>query len=647
MATRTTIHTTDAGKVPVSHGREVHEAEELRFPVGRSVGQPDVFHFLEGEELYLNTLVSGGKGSGKTAGVIKPFLRFLVTHPRRCGALVLDAKGDLLPYLRGWASLVGREQDVIEISPHGERAIHLFPRGIPAESLASGIVTAAHTIAGGSNPRDQFWENSAEELIKFIITVLRMSRGDLDAAVSPSEILTMVGQQDDISLIVNRIDMRFESKQQLTPEEAHNLEYLHKSMGRYNCQDSRVRTSVEAEVFRFLKDFSGYHLTRIFAPKIDDKNAVSIADVVDEGRIIVLNMPQCEYGEVARFIGLMMKTQFYDSVMRRLRNGRQKSPRPVFLVADEYQNFATLGGKVGSDDQFAALCRQASAGMMCATQEIGSLYSVAGANSVETVSNLLQNFQNHIILQQTLTPRMVVLLNGKGMTDLQCIPKLRAFEAVLYKDTRPTPALVELGPVFASWDYAAAMAGRAVSELVRQKQSVLGHLITDGEGQRNRVVIVGDVHSRKSCMLENLHAECLMKDIPCILYAGKYDRPDSVVDRLAQVCSYDRTRIENSVIFLDDTDALSDDCTMPTSRLYDALLPVITGRRMMYGKYHDLADMGKVTIVMSATSQHRGGMHDRDEQTPCVVLPGRFAEGVRVVDIQSLDKTVETEREKS
>ena len=644
MAMKTTSVISDAGKVPMSRGRDVHAEEELRFPVGRSVGQPDVFHYLEGEELFLNTLVSGGKGSGKTAGVIKPFLRFLITHPRRCGALVLDAKGDLLPYIRGWASLVGREADVVEISPHGDRSIHLFPRGLPAESLANGFVTAAHTIAGGSNPRDAFWESSAEELIKFVVTLIRTYRGDLNAAVSPADIFELVGQADDISMMMNRIEIRYESNNSGTPEELHNLEYLRKTNARMNSTDSRVVSSVVAEVARYLKDFSGYNLRRVFCPHADDTEAANITDVVEKGSLLVLSMAQCEFGEVSRFIGLIMKSQFFDSVMRRLKNGWQKSPRPVFLVCDEYQNFATLGGKVGADDQFAALCRQASAGMMCATQEIGALYSVAGANSTEAVSNLLQNFQNLIILQQTLTPRMVALLSGKGMTDLACIPKLRAFEAVLYRDTKPTPALIELGPVFATWDYAAAMAGRKASELVGKKQSVLGHLITDVK--YNRVVIVGDSHSKKSRLLEDLYTMCLLHDIPCLHYGGKFDRPESVMERLAHVCSYDRSRIENSVVFVDDVDALSDDPGMPTSRLYEALLPVISGRRVQYGKYHDIADLGKVTVIMAATSRHKGCMHDRDTATPCVVLPGRFADGVKVVDIDSLSKSAEMERTK-
>ncbi len=645
MATRTTINATDAGKTPMSRGREVHTEEALRFPVGRSVGQSDVFHFLEGEELFLNTLVSGGKGSGKTAGAIKPFLRFIVTHPRRCGALVLDAKGDLLPYLRGWASLVGREADVIEISPRGNRAIHLFPRGLAAETMASGIVTAVHTIVGGRNTRDSFWEDSGQELIKFLITLVRMYLGDLDAVVSPTDIFELIGQMDDISMMVNKIEIRHESNQHATPEEQHNHDYLLKASSRYSNMDCRVRTSIEAEVARFLKDFSGYHFKRVFCPTPDDKHATSIADIVNEGHIVVLNMPTCEFGEVSRFIGLVLKSQFYDSVMRRLGTDVQNAPRPVFLVADEYQNFATLGGKVGADDQFAALCRQASAGMMCATQEIGALYSVAGANSVETVSNLLQNFQNMVLLQQTLTPRMVALLNGKGMRDLDCIPKLRAFEAVLYTDRKPAPALIELGPVFASWDYAAAMAARDVSELVNKIQSVLGHLLPDGKG--NRLVIAGDAKSSKSRMLEDLHAECLMKDIPCLIYAGKYDRPDSVVERVAQVCSFDRSRIEHSVVFVDDADALSDDPISPTSRLYEGLLPIISGRRVQYGKYHDIADLSKVTVVMTATTMHRGNLHDREEATLCVVLPGRFADGIRVVDIASLSRSVEPERAKS
>jgi len=630
------------GKTPMSRGRDVHTEEPLCFPVGRTVGA-DTFQYLEGEELFLNTLVSGGKGKGKTAAVIKPFLRFIIAHPRRCGALVLDAKGDLLPYIQGWARLAGREEDIINICPRGTDSIHLFPPGLPAESLANGIVTAIHTINGGNNPKDSFWENSAEELMKFLITLLRMHREDMDSSVSPSDLLGLVGQLDRISTLLHHIDIRYESEESHTAEEKHNIDYLQTTHDRYTSLDNRMRTSIEAELSRFLKDFSGFHFKRTFCPANDDATAVSIADIVTEGRIVVLNMPSCEYGEVSRFIGLLLKTQFYDSVMRRLRERKQAIPRPVFLVADEYQNYATLGGRVGADDQFAALCRQASAGMLCATQEIGALYSVAGANCTEAVSNLLQNFQNHIILQQTLTPRMIALLDGKGIRYLECIPKLRAFEAIFFKDTRPEPVLVELGPVFASWDYAAALAAREASELSAKRDNIVGHVLRSGTHTHRIVVVAGESAERNNRFLESLYLQCQVSGVPSMHYGGKYDRPDNIIERLAHRCSYSRAHIENSVIFIDDVDVLSDDPIHPAGKLYHALLPILSGRRRQYGKHNDIANFGKICVIMSATTRQRGSMNSDNSRSHCVIIPGVFADSATIVDIDTVD-TYSSER---
>lgn len=648
MVTRTTTHDTDGGKVPMSRGREVHRDVPLRFPVGRDVGTVNSFRWLEGEELFLNMLISGGKGKGKTAGVIKPFLRFLVCHPARAGALVLDVKGDLAPYVRGWAALAGREADVVDIDPRGNTRVHLFPRGMHAEILANAIITSAQTLAGGVDPKEAFWLNSAEELCKFLALLLQMLREDLTSPVTPADILELVGQDDELQRLVNRLEMRREERDgRLTAEEKHIYDYIQQYYNRHHILDSRVRTSYEAELHRILRDFTNYRFKMTFCPHPDDKDTVSVEDILTAGKLVILSMPHAEYFETSRFVALMLKAQFYSAALRRIREGNMANARPAFFICDEYQNFATIGGRVGSDDNFAALSRQAKVGMICATQELGSLYAVAGPQNSEAVANMLQNFQTHVVLQQTLTPKMNELLKGKGIKDTECIPKLKAFEALFYKDTAPVPRLIELGPTFGTWDYAAAVAGKELADIAERKHSVIGVLGHPQSARGLRTVIAGSPKSRKSEVLDNQYDECLLKDVPCLRYNARFDVPESVVARLAEVCAYDRGKMENAVIFVDDVDTMSDDKTHPSSHLYYALLPFFSGSRVAYGKGYDRVNLALVDIVMTATSRRRGDIHSRDEATPCVELPGRVADGVRVLDIQSLGKSAEIERLKA
>jgi len=281
--------------------------------------------------------------------------------------------------------------------------------------------------------------------------------------------------------VVNRILIKSECGEYTTAKQKHIVRYLDKFHHRHSQLDHRVRTSIEAEINRFMHDFSGYEMSRVFSPGLDDK-CVSVDEIINDGALVVLRMPQCRYGEVSRFIGMLIKSQFYNAVMRRLTDATLNQQRPVFFVADEFQNFATIGGKVGADDQFAALSRQARAGMFCAIQELGSLYSVGGQNATEAVSNLIQNFQNHIMLRQDLTPRLRELLSGKGLTEISCLPKLKPFEALFFRDAENDARLIELGPYFGDWDYCRHENERQGRELAARRDDALKGLSGRGAG---------------------------------------------------------------------------------------------------------------------------------------------------------------------
>jgi len=62
------------GRTPRTDGI-MDSSVPLIFPVGRDADDVGVFRTLDEEELFLNTLITGGKGKRKTASLIKPFLR--------------------------------------------------------------------------------------------------------------------------------------------------------------------------------------------------------------------------------------------------------------------------------------------------------------------------------------------------------------------------------------------------------------------------------------------------------------------------------------------------------------------------------------------------------------------------------------------
>lgn len=453
----------ESGKTPVSTGRQRCPEVPLELMIGREIGS-GAYLRLRGEEPFCNLLVTGGKGRGKSAGVVKPVLRQLICHPQRPGLLVLDAKTDLNGYAIQWARAVGRTDDIAVITPGGS-PVRLFPGEMSPEAVASTIVTAVSTIAGGYDVREAYWMHNAEEYIKFVVVLLKLADGNWNHPVTPLEILGLVGLSRRIA---EQVEMATSLYQGTTdPRMSHNLAYVISYSQKLRELDPRVRTSIESEITRFLKDFSGYDF-RNFSPPATAK-CLEMGDILSQGKIVMLHMPSAVYGEMARFIALLLKTQFYSAAIRRLdlTNKSRDGGRPAFLIVDEAQFFITVGGRAGADDVFAGLSRQTRVGLVFCTQELGALYA-AGANT-HAVDNLIQNFQSIVMLRQDIQPGLKQYLDGKLMKDTDCVARLQSFEAVFLKDGDPKARLVELGPYFSDWDFAERQRREMVARIMKQK----------------------------------------------------------------------------------------------------------------------------------------------------------------------------------
>src|SRR5262249_30249480 len=95
-------------------------------------------------------------------------------------------------------------------------------------------------------------------------------------------------------------------------------------------------------------------------------------DATADGRIIVMDLPVKEFAEVGRFSQVLMKYVFMRSIERR---PQIKNMRPVFLWADESQNFTSP-----YDFQFAATARSARVCTVYLTQNLSNYYATFGAN---------------------------------------------------------------------------------------------------------------------------------------------------------------------------------------------------------------------------------------------------------------------------
>ena len=124
-------------------------------------------------------------------------------------------------------------------------------------------------------------------------------------------------------------------------------------------------------------------------------------ELIEQGKVLVLNMPAGINPALARAVGVMLKNAWLQALLMRPAKMKAKSPgryfRPAVFICDEYQAFASVGEDDPSGDEKSfALTRQCRCIPIVATQSISSLRAVLGSS--EAWRSLLQTLRTRIFL---------------------------------------------------------------------------------------------------------------------------------------------------------------------------------------------------------------------------------------------------------
>src|SRR6266853_752239 len=120
----------------------------------------------------------------------------------------------------------------------------------------------------------------------------------------------------------------------------------------------KLQSSVVEGISVFLSLFDDNpRVKRMFCPPLElyreteaqtsgRKPLPQIATLLEQGKVIALNFPVSMNPGLARAIGVMLKMDFQRAVLNRIPNIAslpEENCRPVVLICDEYQHFATVG----------------------------------------------------------------------------------------------------------------------------------------------------------------------------------------------------------------------------------------------------------------------------------------------------------------
>ena len=185
--------------------------------------------------------------------------------------------------------------------------------------------------------------------------------------------------------------------------------------------DAKLRTSIVEGISVFLSLFDQPEVASVFCPPppADDahperdedapdvqpmpglrRRLPPLAQLIDEGKVLALNMPAGANPALARAIGVLLKNAWMQALLRRPAEAARypdRTMRPAVFICDEYQAFATVGQDDPSGDEKAfALTRQCRCIPIVATQSISSLRSVLPSG--EAWRTLVQTLRTRIFL---------------------------------------------------------------------------------------------------------------------------------------------------------------------------------------------------------------------------------------------------------
>ena len=344
--------------------------------------------YLSESGLYQNFLITGTIGSGKTSSAMYPFTEQLLQYNsknpnKKIGILILDVKGNYYSQVRKYANKYNLKKDLIVIEMGGKikyNPLHK-PKLKPAV-IANRLKTIFNLFS--DNNSESYWMDKAEQVLTEAIKLCRMYNNNYVTFEELHKIVTVPGYyKDKIKIIRNLFVNGNLSKEQIY-ELNSALNFFQEE---YDNLDPRTLGILKSEITRITNIFvSDYDISKIFCSPKNELNFKGFSEVINKGKIVVLNMNIAEYRNLSKIIAAYLKLDFQSEVMMALTNNRQ---RTTAFICDEYAEYVTK-----TDSEFFSLSREAKCINIVSTQSYSSLKNTLKDETAVKV--ICQNLINKI-----------------------------------------------------------------------------------------------------------------------------------------------------------------------------------------------------------------------------------------------------------
>lgn len=302
----------------------------------------------------------------------------------KIGMLILDVKGNFYLQVLQYVKKYNRINDLIILEPGGKYKYNpLNKPNLKASVLANRLKTIL--LLFSPNNSESYWLDKVEQLLTECIKFCRLYN---DNYVTFEEIHNLINLPNYYLEKIEILRNLFLT-QKLNQEDMYNLlSSLNFFEKEFLQLDSRTLSILKSETTRITNCFlSDYEIFKTFNPTKEEENFYGFKDLINTGKIVVLNMNISEYKNISKIMAAYLKLDFQTEVLSRL--SYQKNLRKVAFISDEYHEYVTI-----NDADFYAQCREAKCINILATQSYSSLL-----NSIKdetTLKVLIQNLVNKL-----------------------------------------------------------------------------------------------------------------------------------------------------------------------------------------------------------------------------------------------------------
>ena len=367
---------------------EFNNTDNLKIFVGNNFNSKEPIYLSE-KSLYQNILITGTIGTGKTSSAMYPFTKQLIEYCckdnfQKIGMLVLDVKGNYFAKVTEFAKNCGRENDLIILSLGGNyRYNPLHKPNLKPSVLANRLKTILMLFSPENS--ESYWLDKVEQILTECIKLCRLYN---NGYVTFEEIHNLISRENYYLEKIDLLRNKF-IHNEFSNEDIYNLlTSLNFFQKEFFSLDIRTLSILKSEITRITNIFvSDYETYKTFNPKENELNFLGFEDLINTGKIVVLNMNISEYTNLSKVIATYLKLDFQTEVIARLANNFKNSSRTVAFISDEYHEYVT-----SSDSEFYAQSREAKCINIVATQSYTSLLNTL--NNKYAVEVIVQNLVN-------------------------------------------------------------------------------------------------------------------------------------------------------------------------------------------------------------------------------------------------------------